>query len=354
MAAKIKVAILGATGMVGQRFVQLLQDHPWFEISALAASERSVGKPYAEAVRWKLDTPLPPRIRDLPVLEPKPDLDVQIVFSGLDASVAGPIEEHFAQAGYAVISNSKNHRMDEDVPLLVPEINADHLALIERQQARRGYRKGFIVTNPNCSATTLSLALAPLERAFGIVSVVVTTLQAVSGAGYPGVPSLDILGNVIPYISEEEEKIERETRKIFGRLRDHTIEFHPMSVSATATRIPVLDGHTESVSVQLRTPATLEEITDALRNYRSLPQQLRLPSAPEHPIVLQEEPDRPQPRLDVYREKGMATVVGRVRPCSALGWKFVILGHNTLRGAAGAAILNAELLKAQGFLRCLE
>jgi aspartate-semialdehyde dehydrogenase len=353
MAAKIKVAILGATGMVGQRFVQLLQDHPWFEISALAASERSIGKPYAEAVRWKLDTPIPPRVRDLPVLEPKPDLDAQIVFSGLDASVAGPIEEHFAQAGYAVISNSKNHRMDEDVPLVVPEINAEHLALIERQQARRGYRKGFIVTNPNCSATTLCLALAPLEQAFGIVSVVVTTLQAVSGAGYPGVPSLDIMGNVIPYIGEEEEKIERETRKIFGRLRDHAIELHPMKVSATATRVPVLDGHTESVSVQLRTPATLEEITDALRNYRSLPQQLRLPSAPEHPIVLQEEPDRPQPRLDVYREKGMATVVGRVRPCSILDWKFVILGHNTLRGAAGAAILNAELLKAQGFLRCL-
>jgi aspartate-semialdehyde dehydrogenase len=353
MAAKIKVAILGATGMVGQRFVQLLQDHPWFEISALAASERSIGKPYAEAVRWKLDTPIPPRVRDLPVLEPKPDLDAQIVFSGLDASVAGPIEEHFAQAGYAVISNSKNHRMDEDVPLVVPEINPEHLALIERQQARRGYRKGFIVTNPNCSATTLCLALAPLEQAFGIVSVVVTTLQAVSGAGYPGVPSLDIMGNVIPYIGEEEEKIERETRKIFGRLRDHAIELHPMKVSATATRVPVLDGHTESVSVQLRAPATLEEITDALRNYRSLPQQLRLPSAPEHPIVLQEEPDRPQPRLDVYREKGMATIVGRVRPCSILDWKFVILGHNTLRGAAGAAILNAELLKAQGFLRCL-
>jgi aspartate-semialdehyde dehydrogenase len=353
MAAKIKVAILGATGMVGQRFVQLLQDHPWFEISALAASERSIGKPYAEAVRWKLDTPIPPRVRDLPVLEPKPDLEAHIVFSGLDASVAGPIEEHFAQAGYVVISNSKNHRMDEDVPLVVPEINPEHLALIERQQARRGYRKGFIVTNPNCSATTLCLALAPLEQAFGIVSVVVTTLQAVSGAGYPGVPSLDIMGNVIPYIGEEEEKIERETRKIFGRLRDHAIELHPMKVSATATRVPVLDGHTESVSVQLRAPATLEEITDALRNYRSLPQQLRLPSAPEHPIVLQEEPDRPQPRLDVYREKGMATIVGRVRPCSILDWKFVILGHNTLRGAAGAAILNAELLKAQGFLRCL-
>jgi aspartate-semialdehyde dehydrogenase len=353
MAAKIKVAILGATGMVGQRFVQLLQDHPWFEISALAASERSIGKPYAEAVRWKLDTPIPPRVRDLPVLEPKPDLEAHIVFSGLDASVAGPIEEHFAQAGYVVISNSKNHRMDEDVPLVVPEINPEHLALIERQQARRGYRKGFIVTNPNCSATTLSLALAPLEQAFGIVSVVVTTLQAISGAGYPGVPSLDIMGNVIPYISEEEEKIERETRKIFGRLRDHTVEFHPMKVSATATRVPVLDGHTESVSVQIRTPAALQEITDVLRSYRSLPQQLRLPSAPEHPIVLQEEPDRPQPRLDVYREKGMATIVGRVRPCSIMGWKFVILGHNTLRGAAGAAILNAELLKSQGFLRDL-
>lgn len=350
MTAKLKVAILGATGIVGQRFVQLLENHPWFEISALAASERSVGKPYAEAVRWKLDSPLPTHVRDMPVLEPKPDLDAHIVFSGLDAAVAGPIEAHFAQAGYAVISNAKSHRMDEDVPLVIPEINAEHISVIERQQARRGYTKGFIVTNPNCSATALCLALAPLEREFGIERVLVTTLQAISGAGYPGVPALDIVGNIIPYINEEEEKIERETRKIFGRLKNGKIEPHPMTVSATATRVPVVDGHSESVSVRLHRPASLEEITDALRSYTSLPQELKLPSAPDRPVVLGAEHDRPQPRFDVSLEKGMATVVGRVRPCPVLGWKFVLLGHNTIRGAAGAAILNAELLKAQGVL----
>lgn len=353
MTAQVKVAILGATGTVGQRFVQLLENHPWFEICALAASERSVGKPYAEAVRWKLDTPIPRRVLNMPVLEPKPGLDAHIVFSSLEATIAGPIEERFAQAGYAVISNAKNHRMDEDVPLLIPEINAEHLQLIERQQARRGYTKGFIVTNPNCSTTALSLALAPLERAFGVESVLVTTLQAISGAGYPGLPALDIVGNVIPYIGEEEEKIERETRKIFGRLKSDTIEPHPMIVSATATRVPVVDGHSESVSVRLRKPASLDEITDALRRYTSLPQELKLPSAPARPVVLREELDRPQPRFDVYLEEGMATVVGRVRPCPVLGWKFVLLGHNTIRGAAGAAILNAELLKVQGFFRHL-
>ncbi len=349
MTTKIKVAILGATGTVGQRFVQLLEGHPWFEISALAASERSVGKTYAQAVRWKLDTSIPQCAHDMPVLEPKPNLEAHVVFSGLDAAVAGPIEEQFAQAGYAVISNSRNHRMDEDIPLLVPEINAEHLQLIKRQQARRGYKQGFIVTNPNCSATALCLALAPLEHAFGVESALVTTLQAISGAGYPGIPALDTVGNVIPYIDGEEEKIERETRKIFGQLKNGQIELHPMTLSATATRVPVIDGHTESVSVRLRKPASLEEIKGVLRSYTSLPQELKLPSAPEHPVVLREEPDRPQPRFDTHLEKGMATVVGRIRPCPISGWKFVILGHNTIRGAAGAAILNAELLQAQGF-----
>jgi aspartate-semialdehyde dehydrogenase len=349
MTAKIKVGILGATGTVGQRFVQLLGTHPWFEISALAASERSTGKAYAEAVRWKLDTPIPQCVRDMPILEARPGLEARIVFSGLDAAIAGSIEEDFAQAGYAVISNSKNHRMDEDVPLLLPEINAEHLQLIEQQQARRGSQKGFIVTNPNCSAMALCLALAPLDQTFGVESVIVTTLQAISGAGYPGVSALDIVGNVIPCISEEEEKIERETRKILGQLKNGQIELHSMKLSATATRVPVVDGHTESVNVRLRKTASMKEIKNVFRSYTSLPQQLKLPSAPEQPIVLREEQDRPQPRFDVHLEKGMTTVVGRVRPCPVFGWKFVILGHNTIRGAAGAAILNAELLKAQGF-----
>ncbi|MCS6903370.1 MAG: aspartate-semialdehyde dehydrogenase, partial [Candidatus Bipolaricaulota bacterium] len=340
--------ILGATGTVGQRFVQLLAEHPWFEVTALAASERSAGRTYQEAVRWKLDSPIPDKIARMPVLDPKPNLDCSIVFSALDSSVAGPIEEEFARAGYAVFSNAKNHRMDDDVPILIPEVNPDHLELIELQRAQRRW-KGFIVTNGNCSTITLCLALAPLERDFGIESVLVTTMQAVSGAGYPGVPSLDILGNLIPHIDGEEEKIERETKKIFGTLRNQKIEPHPMVVSATTTRVAVLDGHSESVSVKLRQKASLSEIQESLRNYSSLPQELKLPSAPARPIVLREEPDRPQPRLDAHAEKGMATVVGRVRNCSVLDYKFVILGHNTLRGAAGAALLDAELLVVQGF-----
>jgi aspartate-semialdehyde dehydrogenase len=350
MGAKIKVGILGATGAVGQRFVQLLEDHPWFEATALAASERSAGKTYAEAANWKLETPIPERVRQLPVLEAKPGLDAQVVFSGLDSKVAGPVEDAFAQAGYAVISNSKNHRMDEDVPLLLPEINADHSKLIEIQKAKRGYQKGFIVTNSNCSAMALCLALAPLDRAFGVEKVIVTTLQAISGAGYPGVPSLDIVGNVIPYIGDEEEKIETETRKILGKMKNGKIEMHSMILSATTTRVPVIDGHTESVNVKLQKRPSLAELENAVRSYTALPQKLRLPSAPEHPVVLKEEIDRPQPRLDVNINKGMSTIVGRVRPCPIFDWKFVILGHNTIRGAAGAAILNAELLKSQGFL----
>lgn len=347
--SKIKAGILGATGTVGQRFLQLLEKHPWFEITALAASDQSAGKTYAEAVHWKLDTPVPEHLRQMPVLDADPDFEARIVFSGLDAKVAGPIEEKFAEAGYGVVSNSKNHRMDDDVPILLPEINPEHLGLIAVQQRSRGYRGGFIVTNSNCSAMTLCLALAPIDYEFGVESVVVTTLQAVSGAGYPGVASLDIVGNVIPYIGEEEEKIERETKKILGKFKDGRVEMHPMKVSATTTRVPVVDGHTESVSVKLRRQASLDEIKNAFRNYSSLPQRLNLPSAPEHPVVLREEADRPQPRFDVNLEKGMATVVGRVRPCPILDYKFVILGHNTIRGAAGAAILNAELLKVQGF-----
>ncbi len=346
---RLKAGVLGATGAVGQRFVQLLAGHPWFDLAALAASERSAGKAYADAVSWRLDVPIPEAARGLPVLPAEPGLECDIVFSALDAAVAGPIEEAFAKAGYAVLSNARNHRMAEDVPLLVPEVNPDHTALIAVQKKRRGW-KGFIATNPNCSTATLTLALAPLDQRFGIKAVAVTTLQAVSGAGYPGIPSLDILGNVVPFIGGEEEKIERETRKILGRRSGDAVAPHPMAVSATTTRVPVVDGHTESVSVALEKPADLAGIREALRTFSSVPQQLGLPSAPAHPVVLRDEADRPQPRLDIHTERGMASVVGRLRPCPILGWKFIVLGHNTIRGAAGAAILNAELLQAQGIL----
>jgi len=349
MSARLKAGVLGATGAVGQRFVQLLAGHPWFDLVALAASERSAGRSYAEAVSWRLDVPLPAAAADLPVRPTEPGLECDIVFSALDAAVAGPVEEAFAKAGYAVLSNARNHRMAEDVPLLVPEVNADHAELIAVQKKRRGW-KGFIATNPNCSTATLTLALAPLERRFGIKAVAVTTLQAVSGAGYPGIPSLDILGNVVPFIAGEEEKIERETRKILGKRSGDGITFHPMVVSAQTTRVPVVDGHTGSVFVSLEKRADLDEVREAFRTFSGPPQQLGLPSAPAHPTVLLDAPDRPQPRLDINVERGMATLVGRVRPCELMGWKFIVLGHNTIRGAAGAAILNAELLKAKGMI----
>lgn len=351
MDAKIRVGILGATGTVGQRFVQLLESHPWFELMYLGASERSTGKIYREACNWKLSTPIPERIGKLKVEDALPGADAQIMFSGLDSAVAGPIEEAFAKAGYSVLSNASAHRMAEDVPLLIPEINADHLNLISFQKKKRGYTSGFLVTNPNCSAITLSLALAPLERAFGVESVCISTMQAVSGAGYPGVPSLDILGNVIPLIAGEEEKIERETKKIFGTIsKSGSVEAHPMGISAQTSRVAVVDGHTETVFIKLHGKAPIEEIIRSLREFKSLPQELELPSAPKNPIVVREEPDRPQPRLDLDLQKGMATIIGRVRPCNLLDVKFVILGHNTIRGAAGAAILNAELLRVKGFL----
>jgi aspartate-semialdehyde dehydrogenase len=345
----IRVGVLGATGAVGQRFVQLLEAHPWFELAAVAASERSAGRRYGEACSWRLDAPMPAAARDLLVQPLEPKLDCEVVFSALDAAVAGPAEEAFAEAGYAVLSNSRNHRMDADVPLLVPEVNPDHVALIPTQRRRRGWR-GFIATNPNCSTTTLVLALAPLDRRFGVTAVAVTTLQAVSGAGYPGLPSLDILGNVIPGIAGEEEKIERETRKILGTMAGTEVSAHPATVSAQTTRVPVVDGHTASVFVSLRTDPGLEAVKEAFRAFRGAPQERRLPSAPDHPTLLMEEPDRPQPRLDLGLERGMASVVGRLRPCPLMGYKFVVLGHNTIRGAAGAALLNAELLHSEGIL----
>ena len=346
---KTRVGVLGATGAVGQRFVQLLAGHPWFDLVAVAASERSAGRSYGEACAWKLDVPPPAAACALTVQPVEPTLECDVVFSALDAAVAGPIEQAFAEAGYAVLSNARNHRMADDVPLLVPEVNPDHAALIEVQRRRRGWR-GFIATNPNCSTATLVLALAPLERRFGLKAVAVTTLQAVSGAGYPGLPSLDILGNVVPFIAGEEEKIERETKKILGTLTGEAVTPHPLVVSAQTTRVPVVDGHTASVFVTLQRDAELEAVREAIRTYRGVPQERGLPSAPEHPTVLVDQDDRPQPRLDVNLERGMASVVGRVRRCELMGYKFIVLGHNTIRGAAGAALLNAELLHSQGLL----
>ena len=346
---KTKVGVLGATGAVGQRFVQLLDGHPWFKLAAVAASERSAGRSYGDACAWKLDTPMPAAARALVVQPTEPKLDCDVVFSALDANVAGPAEEAFAAAGCAVLSNARNHRMAEDVPLLVPEVNPDHAALIAVQRKKRGW-KGFIATNPNCSTATLVLALAPLQRSFGVTAVAVTTLQAISGAGYPGIPALDIVGNVVPFIAGEEEKIERETQKILGRLNSGAVEPLAAVVSAQTTRVPVVDGHTESVFVTLARDPGLDAVRDAFRSFRGVPQERHLPSAPEHPVLLLDAEDRPQPRLDIGLERGMASVVGRVRACPLMGYKFVVLGHNTIRGAAGAAILNAELLQAEGFL----
>jgi aspartate-semialdehyde dehydrogenase len=349
---KIKVGILGATGMVGQRFVQLLAHHLWFEIAALAASERSVGMPYGEACHWVVSDEMPAFVREVVVQESKPDLACRLVFSALPAEVAGPIEEEFAAAGYAVSSNARNHRDDADVPLLVPEVNSDHLALIGIQQRRRGWT-GFIVTNPNCSTAQLVLALKPLWDRFGITALSVVTMQALSGAGYPGVPSLDILDNVIPYIGGEEAKVESEPLKILGRLEGESVREAEMTISAQCHRVATREGHLEAVSVKLGQEAGREEVVEALQSFRGPLQDLELPSAPEHPIVVREENDRPQPRLDRDEGRGMSVVVGRVRECPVLDYKFILLGHNTIRGAAGAAILNAELLKAQGYLEDL-
>jgi aspartate-semialdehyde dehydrogenase len=346
---KLEVGILGATGMVGQRFVSLLEHHPWFEVAWLAASERSAGKNYGEACNWRVRDPMPKAAADLPVHECKPGKAPLLLFSSLDSKVAGEVEKEFAQAGHVVVSNSSNHRMDADVPLLIPDVNPDHLALVRLQRVERKW-KGMIVTNPNCTTVGLAMSLAPLERSFGLEKVLMTSMQAVSGAGYPGVPSLDIIGNVIPYIAGEEEKVERETRKLLGRLGDGRVEMGNFIVSAQCNRVLVEDGHTESISVALRSPAKVEDLIEAWRKYRSRPQELHLPSAPKHPIIVREERDRPQPKFDVQAENGMATVVGRVRPCPVLQFKYTALSHNTIRGAAGAALLNAELMKAEGYL----
>jgi len=349
MQEKIPVWVLGATGAVGQKFIRLLDRHPWFEVAAVAASERSAGRPYAEAAAWKQDTPIPDAVRDMEVVPCVPGPSCRVAFSGLDASAAGPVEESFALAGCAVLSNSRNHRLDPDVPLVIPELNSDHLELISAQRSRTGSR-GFIVTNSNCSTMFLAMALGPLHKRFGVKRVFVATMQAISGAGYPGVPSLDILGNVIPYIGGEEEKIEVETRKILGRLAGSTVDLAEIAISAQCNRVAVEDGHMESVSVELAERAPSEDILRAWREFSGPPQELSLPSAPERPIVVMDQADRPQPRFDAGHSRGMATLVGRLRPCPVLHYKFTALGHNTIRGAAGASILNAELLRARGYL----
>jgi aspartate-semialdehyde dehydrogenase len=348
MGKRIEVGVLGATGMVGQQFIQQLAGHPWFELSWLAASERSEGKRYADAAPWRLETEVPEGIAGRTVEPCTPGIGPRLVFSALDAGVAGDLERAFADAGHVVLSNARNHRMDPTVPLLVPEVNAEHLALLRTQARLRG-GKGAIVTNPNCSTVVLSMALAPL-RAFGLRACLVSTMQAVSGAGYPGVPSLDILGNVIPFISGEEEKIETETRKILGSLAGEAVEPHPVRVSAHTSRVPVVDGHTETVSVSLDDKPSLAALRAAFDGFAGAPQRLGLPSAPERPLVYLDQPNRPQPRFDAGRGRGMTVSVGRLRPCGVLDWKFVALGHNTVRGAAGASVLNAELMRAEGLL----
>ncbi len=345
---RIDVGILGATGTVGQQFLRLLTDHPWFKPVWLAASERSEGRVYREAATWRLPTIPPPETERLRVEPCTPGRGPRLVFSALDAAAAQEIEPAFAAAGHIVVSNTRSFRMDPAVPLLIPEINADHLELVTRQRRDRGWT-GAIVTNPNCSTVVIAMALAPL-RPFGLQSVVVTTLQAVSGAGYPGVASLDILGNVIPAIGGEEEKVESEPQKILGALSNGAVLPHPVVISAHTTRVPVVDGHTAMISVSLQARPALDEVRRALEAFRGRPQELALPSAPPAPIVYHALPDRPQPRFDAERDGGMTVTVGRLRPCRMLGIKMVALGHNTVRGAAGAAVLNAELMLKDGWL----
>lgn len=355
MHTKHSVGILGATGMVGQRFIQLLANHPWFQITWLAASDRSSGKPYGEAARWKLDTALPAEIAALPVSPATPDHAPRILFAALDTDIARELEPRFAAAGCAVISNSSAFRMQDEVPLVIPEVNADHLTLIGRQRWPQLQESGgpavsgYIVTNPNCSAIGLVLALKPLAQRFGLRSVFVSTMQAVSGAGYPGVPSLDILGNVIPFIRNEEEKLEAETRRLLGKLENNRVRPLEARISAHCNRVAVEDGHTESVSIELEAKPSREEILAAWREFQPLRGQ-HLPTAPECPVEYDAAEDRPQPRMDRMRGRGMTATVGRLRPCSLLDWKFTVLSHNTIRGAAGAALLNAELLASQNKL----
>jgi aspartate-semialdehyde dehydrogenase len=348
MQTRQKIGILGATGVIGQRFIQLLEAHPWFEIVWLAASDKSSGKTYGEAARWKLDTPVPAHIASMTLSPADPEGAPGIIFAALDTDIARELEPKFAAAGCAVISNSSAFRMQADVPLVIPEVNPGHLDLLETQTWRK-QSGGYIVTNPNCSAIGLVLALKPLADRFGLESVFVTTMQAVSGAGYPGVPSLDILGNVVPYIRTEEEKMEAETMKLLGKLNGGRIEPLNARMSAHCNRVAVEDGHTECVSIKLATRASREQVLAAWSEFAPLA-GYGLPIAPSQPIEWSAAEDRPQPRLDRMRGKGMAATVGRLRPCGLLDWKFTVLSHNTIRGGAGAAVLNGEFLAALGKL----
>lgn len=347
--AKIPVAVLGATGAVGQRFMQLLADHPWFEIVALAASDRSAGRPFAEVANWVIPGDPPPWAGEMVVRSLEPELPARIVFSALPSQVAREVEPAFARAGYAVCSNASAYREAPGVPLLIPEVNADHVALIERQRAERGW-PGLIVTSPNCTTTGMVIPLKPLDDRFGLMQAFATSMQAISGAGYPGVASLDILGNVVPYIGGEEEKIEQETRLLLGRIVDGQRVEARVTVSAQANRVPVMDGHTVCLSLGFERAPSVEEAVAALADFRG-PEVVRgLPSAPKQPIVVRSEPDRPQPRRDRDAEGGMAVTVGRVRPCPNLDLRLVSVSHNTLRGAASGSVLNAELLVAEGYV----
>ncbi len=342
---KIPVGILGATGMVGQRFIALLENHPWFEIVAVAASEKSAGKPYGQVVNWLMSSPMPSNIAKLEIKECFPNLPCKLVFSSLDAHVAGDIETDFVKHGYTVVTNARNHRMKSDVPLLIPEVNSTHLNLLSHQKTT-----GKIVTNPNCSTIGLSLALKPLEDFFGIESVHVVTMQAISGAGYPGVSSFDILDNVIPFINGEEQKMETEPLKILGTFQDDQIIPSKIKISAQCNRVAVSDGHLMSVAVNLKNKPKKEEMIEAFKNFTSIAQKYELPLAPKNPIHYFDQDHYPQPKVHRHVDKGMGVSVGRLRECPLLDFKFTVLSHNTIRGAAGGAILNAELMKKMGLL----
>lgn len=350
--AKIPVAVLGATGLVGQRLVSLLADHPWFEIAAVTGSTRTQGQRYGTAVRWRLPGDPPASVADLVVQPSEPGIPGRLVFSALPSDIAGDVELAFASAGYAVSSNARNHRMAEDVPLIMAEINADHLGLIPVQRRNRGWDRGLIVTNSNCTSTPLTMALKPLDDAFGVEKVFVVSMQALSGAGYPGVASLDAIDNVIPYIGGEEPKLEIEPRKMLGRLDEQagTTRLAPFTISAQTNRVPVRDGHLLCISVALTQKATPDEAAEVMRSFRGRAQELGLPTAPRQPLIVRDEPDRPQPYRDRDAGNGMSITVGRIRECPIFTLRFVALGHNTLRGAAGIALLNGELLKAEGYL----
>jgi aspartate-semialdehyde dehydrogenase len=345
--AKRRVGILGATGTVGQRLIHMMRNHPYFEVTALAASDRSEGKRFIDVCNWKLPFDMPDAVKEIKVFGCKPPLDCDLVVASLPSDIASEAEPAFAAAGYPVISNSSAFRMAEDVPLIIPEINPDHLDLIPGQKKNRGYSGGFMLTNPNCTTVGLAMALAPLHQRFGVEAVMMTSLQAISGAGYPGVASMDIIDNVMPFIGGEEEKVEVEPQKILGRLAGARIEAAPFKVSAQCNRVPVQDGHLESVRVKLSSKATIEEVAQAFASFTGLPQELELPTAPARPVIVRTEKDRPQPRLDRDAENGMATVIGRISKDTIFDFKFTLISHNTIRGAAGAALLNAELLAAR-------